>query len=34
MTAAVRFDQLETLAEGELVRTIAASLHCPLPRAA
>lgn len=34
MTATVRFDQMETLAEVELVRTIAASLHCPLPRTA
>jgi hypothetical protein len=33
MTAAIRFDQAETAAESELVRTIAASLHCPLPRA-
>jgi len=34
MTATVRFDHMETPAEVELVRTIAASLHCPLPGAA
>ena len=34
MTAMVGFDHLVTPAEVELVRTIAASLHCPLPRAA
>jgi Zn-dependent protease with chaperone function len=34
MSVTVKFDQMETLGEAELVRTIAASLHCPLPRAA
>jgi Zn-dependent protease with chaperone function len=33
MAAAIRCDQAETAAESELVRTIAASLHCPVPRA-
>jgi Zn-dependent protease with chaperone function len=33
MLATVKHDRTETLAENELVRTIAASLHCPLPRA-